>query len=60
VMVPEDTIFISRNFIVNIQKLKFDKPGLYSINLALDNHQVGSIPLLVKQIKLPGQPGAGG
>ncbi len=60
VVVPDDTIFISRNFIVNIQKLKFDKTGLYSINLALDNHQVGSIPLLVKQIKLPGQPGASG
>jgi hypothetical protein len=57
VMVPDDTIFISRNFIVNIQKLKFDKPGLYSINIAADNHQVGSIPLLVKRINLPGQPG---
>jgi hypothetical protein len=59
VVVPDDTIFISRNFIVNIQKLKFDKSGLYAINLALDSHQVGSIPLLVKQVKMPGQPGAG-
>jgi hypothetical protein len=58
VVVPDDTIFISRNFIVNIQKLKFDKPGLYSINLALDGRQVGSIPLLVKQIQLSGQSSA--
>jgi hypothetical protein len=56
VLVPDDTIFLSRNFIVNIQKLKFDKPGLYSINIALDSHQVGSIPLLVKQVKMQGQP----
>ena len=54
VTVPEDTIFISRNFIVNIQKLKFDKTGLYAINLAVDSHQIGSIPLLVKKIHLPG------
>src|SRR3989442_12728939 len=36
VAVPEDTIFVSRNFIVNIQQLKLDKPGLYSIDIALD------------------------
>lgn len=57
VMVPDDTIFISRNFIVNIQALKFEKAGLYSINLALDGRQVGSIPLLVKQIQMPRQAG---
>jgi hypothetical protein len=55
VVVPEDAIFVSRNFIVNIQKLKFDKEGHYSINIALDGRQVGSIPLLVKHVRLPGQ-----
>ena len=50
VAVPEDTIFISRNFIINIQQLKFDKPGLYAIDLAMDGRQDGSIPLLVKQM----------
>ena len=48
VAVPEETIFLSRNFIVNIQKLKFDKEGLYSIDIAVDGRQEGSIPLLVK------------
>jgi len=48
VMVPEETIFLSRNFIVNIQKLKFEKEGLYSIDIAVDGRQEGSIPLLVK------------
>ena len=48
VAVPDETIFLSRNFIVNIQKLKFEKEGLYSIDIAVDGRQEGSIPLLVK------------
>ena len=56
VSVPDETIFISRNFIVNIQKLKFDKEGLYSINIAMDGRQEGTIPLLVRTA--PNQPGS--
>ncbi len=58
VQVPDETIFLSRNFIVNIQKLKFEKEGLYSIDIAVDGRQEGSIPLLVRvpppQAKPPG------
>src|SRR5437763_7474538 len=50
VAVPEDTIFVSRNCIINIQQLKFEKPGLYEIDIAMDGRQEGSIPLLVKQM----------
>ena len=50
VMVPDDSIFVSRNLIINIQQLKFDKAGLYSIDFALDGRQAGSIPLLVKLV----------
>jgi len=50
VAVPDDTIFISRNFIINIQQLKFEKPGLYAIDIAMDGRQEGSIPLLVKHM----------
>jgi hypothetical protein len=53
VKVPDDTIFVSRNFIVNIHQLKFDRPGLYSVDIAMDGRQVGSISLLVKQ--MPGK-----
>lgn len=48
---PNDATFISRNFIVNIQQLKFDKTGLYSVNLALDDRQLCSIPLAVKELE---------
>ena len=54
VQVPDETIFLSRNFIVNIQKLKFEKEGLYSIDVAVDGRQEGCIPLLVK---IPPQKG---
>ncbi len=50
VVLPEDTIFISRNVVVNIQQLKFEKPGLYAIDIAMDGRQEGNIPLLVKQM----------
>lgn len=50
IAVPDDSIFVSRNFIINIQQLKFEKPGLYSIEITLNGREGGSIPLLVKQM----------
>ena len=48
VTLPDDMHFGTRNFIVNIQQLKFDNPGLYSIDIRLDDQSQASIPLLVK------------
>lgn len=48
---PGDTTFVSRNFIVNIQQLKLDQEGLYSVDVALDDNQLTSIPLSVKQVE---------
>ena len=48
VVLPDDMHFGTRNFIVNIQQLKFDKPGLYSIDVLLDDRPQASIPLLVR------------
>ncbi len=48
VVLPGDSHFGTRNFVVNIQQLKFENPGLYSIDLSLDDHPQASIPLLVK------------
>ena len=56
VKVPDDSIFVSRNFIVNIHQLKFDRPGLYAVDIAVDDRQVGSIPLLVKQMAPKEEP----
>ena len=51
VSVPEDTTFVSRNFIINIQQLKFDQPGQYAIDIALDGRHEGSVPLLVRMVQ---------
>jgi hypothetical protein len=53
VLLPEDMHFGTRNFIVNIQRLKFENPGLYSIDIALDDQPQASIPLLVKHSPPP-------
>jgi hypothetical protein len=48
-----DSHFGTRNFIVNIQQLKFDNPGLYSMDIALDERSQASIPMLVKHTPPP-------
>ena len=56
VSLPGDSHFGTRNFIVNIQQLKFEQPGLYSIDVALDEKTQSSIPLLVKHTQTPPPP----
>ena len=58
VNMPGDIHFCTRNFIVNIQQLKFEKPGLYSIDISLDDQPQASIPLMVKFSPQP-EPGGG-
>ena len=53
IALPGDNHFITCNFIVNIQQLKFDAPGFYAINLNLDGKLQASIPLLVKHAPPP-------
>jgi hypothetical protein len=48
VVMPEDAHFATLNCIVNIQPLKFERPGLYAIDVSVDGRQKASIPLLVK------------
>jgi uncharacterized protein DUF6941 len=48
ITMPQDVHFVTCNFIVSIQQLRFQKPGLYAIDIALDGRQEASIPLMVK------------
>lgn len=48
VLVPGDLTFLVRNFVINIQQLKFDEAGDYSIDIAINGRLETSIPLLVK------------
>jgi len=49
VSVPKDDSFAFRNFILNIQRLKFEKLGQHAVDIAIDGRQEASIPLEVKQ-----------
>jgi hypothetical protein len=53
---PDDAYFVTRNFIINIQQLKFTEAGLYSVDLRLDGESKATIPLQVKNI--PPRPAA--
>ena len=53
VALPEDMHFGTRNFIVNIQQLKFDQPGPFSVDISLDGQSQAGIPLLVKHVPPP-------
>jgi len=48
VVLAEDMHFCTRNFILNIQQLKFEEPGPFSVDISLDGRSQASIPLLVK------------
>ena len=47
VRLPEDFYFSTNNLILNLQQLNFQKEGLYSIDIAVDNAQNISIPLQI-------------
>ena len=50
VVLPGDSTFISRNFVLNIQQIKFETAGLYAIEIAVDGRHEASIPLAVKEM----------
>jgi hypothetical protein len=53
VVLPGDSHFGTRNFIVNIQQLKFEHPGLYSVEVTFNDQPQAGIPLLVKHTPPP-------
>jgi len=50
VTLPDDAHFLTRNFIINIQQLKFGEAGLYSVDVRLDDKSQVAIPLSVKHL----------
>ena len=39
--------FVSTNHVINIQQLTFNKEGTYQVNVAVDNHHLGSAQIQV-------------
>ena len=50
IALPEDTHFITRNFVINIQQLKFTEVGLYSVDVRIDGQSQAGIPLWIKNL----------
>ncbi len=47
VELPESISFLSRNLVLNLQGLKFDKEGVYFVDVSVDEELMTRIPLRV-------------
>jgi len=55
---PEEGSFLSRNFVLNIQQLKFAQAGQYAIDIAVDGRHEANIPLQVRHVPRPSPKGS--
>jgi hypothetical protein len=53
---PPNLPSICANMVLNITGMKFEKPGWYSIDLAIDNRHEKSLPLTVSLVEPKPQP----
>lgn len=56
VRIPQERESIAVNLVLNIHQLKFANFGEYAVDLAIDNQQAASLPLLVVQKQRPAGP----
>lgn len=56
IRLPAGAISLSRNFILNLQQIKFDRAGSHSIDIAMDGRHEVSIPLYVREVPDPSDP----
>ena len=47
---PEDVPFVHRNLILNLQGLKFPEPGVYFIDISIDDELAQRLPLRIVKI----------
>lgn len=55
VQVPDEVPFLTRNLVLNFQGLRFQKAGIYSVDVTVDDELVVRLPLRIVQVQ--GQPG---
>ncbi|MEI8340025.1 MAG: hypothetical protein WCH43_00625 [Verrucomicrobiota bacterium] len=44
-----DFFFSTHNLVLNLQQLRFENSGLYSVDVAIDGRQIASVPLQILQ-----------
>jgi len=57
VRIPDDAVFFTRNLVFNLQHLKFDRAGFYSIDVNINGKPVTGIPFRIVQFQA--QPASG-
>jgi hypothetical protein len=55
VKIPDEVNYLSRNLVINLQQLKFDAAGQHAVEVLMDERQVASIPLLVREVRGPAE-----
>ncbi|MFT5405153.1 MAG: hypothetical protein ACI9DF_004000 [Verrucomicrobiales bacterium] len=53
---PGDSYFVTRNLVLNIQRLQFKAPGQYSIDIQANSKMITRIPLRVMMNEQPQPP----
>ena len=56
VQLGDDYFFATRNLVLNLQQLRFEGPGLYSVDLTVDGRMTASMPLQVRAAPELGEP----
>ena len=51
VTAPGDFFFSTHNLVLNLQQLRFERAGQYSVDIAIDGRQIASIPLQIMRIQ---------
>ena len=53
VKIPDDATFLTRNVVFNLQHLKFDRAGFYSIDVLINQRAIIGIPFRVVEYPKP-------
>jgi hypothetical protein len=56
VSLPANVPFLTRNLILNLQGLRFEKTGIYSVDLGCDGEVIQRLPLRIVLVNAEGQP----
>ena len=53
IAIPDDGVFFTRNVVCNLQHLKFERPGFYSIDVTINGKPVVGIPFRIAHYQPP-------
>ena len=51
VQVPDNASFVTRNFVMNFQGLRFPTAGIYSVDVSVNEELVARLPLRIVQVQ---------